>query len=96
VPFDVWTILFSEWSLQELARHRITDREVRDLVDGRAWVVRINPRYPDQRRITGVTSAGRWLTIVLAPEQYDPKTWHAVTGRPASQSDVNYYQRKTR
>lgn len=87
-----------EWwpdNIAKLHEHRISPREVDSILVADDWVVATQPDYPDQLRMIGPTTAGRLLTIVLAPTE-EPAVWRPVTGWDAAISEIAYYRREHR
>lgn len=78
----IWDIL----NVGHIARHEIIPEEVEqvchgDFVSGETYRGRI--------RVIGPTSAGRILTIILAPQGHE--VYHPVTARPASRKERRRY-----
>ena len=81
-------------NVAKLATHGIARREVDDVVNRGLYAVDVHPDYPDEVRITGPTSAGRFLTIALELVDERAGTWRPVTGWPATAGEEAYYWRE--
>ncbi|HEU5316530.1 MAG TPA: hypothetical protein VFX49_10495 [Chloroflexota bacterium] len=92
---EIGELWWEEHNLIELAGHRITRGEVESVVDNDAWVAYVHPRYPEQVRVIGPTSGGRFLTVVLEPEE-EPGVWRPVTGWDATPGERQYYRENYR
>jgi hypothetical protein len=55
----------------------------------------VHPDYPDQVRIVGPTSAGRWLTIALESTEY-AAVWRPVTGWITTAEEREYHREEYR
>ncbi len=89
-------ILDLEWrehNIEKLLAHDIATDEVSDLVEQDNYAVERVPEYPDQMRITGYTSRGRWLTIAM--EDLGGGVYRPVTGWDATRTEIEDYWEKT-
>ena len=77
----------------KLRRHNISRREVNELVRRRAYLVDEHPDYPDQVRITGPTSTGRFITVALQDRRGG--TYRPVTGWNATGDEIRRYIQET-
>jgi hypothetical protein len=75
---EIASLEWYEHSRAKLAAHGISRREVRDLVRRGTYTVGVHPDYPNQVRITGPTSTGRFLTIAL--EDLGGGAYRPITG----------------
>ncbi len=86
-------LVWREHNVEKLREHGISRREVRDLVFVQdSNTVDRQPRYPHQVRITGTTSAGRWLTIAL--EELGAGRYRRVTGWDATEAEREDHREK--
>jgi hypothetical protein len=81
-----------EHNIEKLLEHRISRREVEDLVRLDRYTVARQPGYPDQVRVTGPTSSGRWLTIAL--EDLGEGAYRPVTGWDSTAAEREDYREK--
>ena len=74
-------LVFNALARAKLAAPEITTREVEQVVASGPRV-RGNPnaRVPGPIHAIGLTSAARFLTVVLQPDDADPTRWHDMTG----------------
>ncbi len=87
-------LLFSETTIDKLARHAITPEEVRQVSDSDRIVIRNpRPRVDGSVLMIGPTYGGRILTVVLNPDSLDDGAWHVATAWPASTAQANRYHR---
>lgn len=63
-----------------------------DLVAQDNYTIDTRPEYPDQVRITGYTSIGRWLTIAL--EDLGEGAFRPVTGWGTTKQEREDYREK--
>ena len=77
----------------KLWEHGIDPEEVEDLVEQDNYTVDRRPEYPDQVRITGHTSRGRWLTIAM--EDLGAGDYRPVTGWNATTQERKDFREKT-
>lgn len=68
---QVFELEFDDWNEAEMARHRVTAREVRQVLDGDPAFFRNKKRHAAPIIMVGATLGGRLLTVPVAP-----------TGRP--------------
>jgi hypothetical protein len=81
-----------EHNIEKLLEHRISRREVEDLVRRDRYTIARRPEYPDQVRVTGPTSSGRWLTIAL--EDLGEGAYRPITGWDSTTEERQDYREK--
>ncbi|MBI4319780.1 MAG: BrnT family toxin [Chloroflexi bacterium] len=72
---------------EHIARHHVSVEEVEDVASGNVFVRRARQGY---RRLIGQTSAGRYLTIFVAPR--GGGVYGLVTARDATPAERRRYQ----
>lgn len=77
----------------KLRGHGISRHEVNDLVRRRIYIVGEHPDYPDQVRITGPTSSGRFITVAL--QDRGGGGYRPVTGWNATDEEIRRYIQET-
>jgi hypothetical protein len=82
-------------NLAELAAHGVGQGEVEGLIALDAWVALRHPSYPDQVRVIGPTPNGRFLTIVMEPNDI-ATAWRPVTGWPSTAAELAYHSQENR
>lgn len=83
-------------NVAKLRAHGITRDEVSQMVFVvNAWVGDLDDSYPDQVRVIGPTSSGRFITIALDPTD-DPVVWRPVTGWPSTDEEIAYHREEYR
>jgi hypothetical protein len=87
-------LIWRTHNVAKLQVHGISPDEVADLVAEDTYAVDVKPEYPDQVRITGSTSTGRWLTIAL--EDLGGGAYRPITGWPATEDEIRQYWEETR
>lgn len=70
-----------EYNEAEMAKHAVTPREVRQVLDGRNFTIRKNKRqHPGQPYImVGTTDGGRLLHIPIRALDEQPGVWRPAT-----------------
>jgi hypothetical protein len=82
-------------NIAKLAAHGVAQYEADDMIIEDAWVVDVDDYYPDQFRVIGPTSSGRFLTLVLEATDA-PEVWRPVTGWPSSDVEIAYHREEYR
>ena len=57
------------------------------------WAVLVHPAFPEQVRIVGPMSAGRFITVALDPTEH-PAVWRPVTGWQSTAGEIAYYRQE--
>jgi uncharacterized DUF497 family protein len=78
---------WDEWNIAHIARHQVVPAEVEQVCHGLPMT---SQTYKGRIRAVGPTSAGRMLTVILAPRGED--IFYAITARPASRKERRRYQ----
>jgi hypothetical protein len=88
-------LVFNALARAKLAARGITTREVEEVVAGGPRV-RGNPnaRVPGSIYVIGPTSAARFLTVVLQPDEVDATRWHVMTGWDSDTRQISDYESK--
>jgi len=79
----------------KLAAHGVMQDEADDMIAEDAWVVDVDEDYPDQIRVIGPSTRGRFITLALAPTS-DPAIWRPVTGWPSTDQEIAYHREEYR
>ena len=82
---------FDEYNESEMARHGVTEREVRQVLRGEPVFVRNAGRHSAPYLMIGRTRGGRLLTIPLE-ETRILGTWRPATAFPSASRDVARYE----
>jgi hypothetical protein len=90
---EIRELEWREHNIEKLLAHEIDPDEVSDLVAQNNYTVDRRPEYPDQVRITGRTSTGRWITI--AAEDLGDGVYRPVTGWNATRAELADHREKT-
>jgi uncharacterized DUF497 family protein len=87
----VWIgrIAWTDWSLDHIARHGVTQEEVEEVVASSGLITR---GRDDTYRVIGQTFGGRYLTVIVAPR--GSGTFVVVTARDADPSERRAYHRR--
>ena len=75
------------WNVDHIARHDVTPEEVEEVCHGQPMT---SETYKERLRLIGPTSAGRMLTVILAPELQG--AYYPITARPASRNERRRYE----
>jgi|GEM_PF-6530432 len=66
MPLQVFDLEFDEWNEGEMARHHVTEREVRQVLDNDPVFLRNKKTHPAPIVMIGPTYGGRMLTVPWA------------------------------
>ena len=88
---EIRLLIWDDANQLHLAEHRIRASEINEMMELDNWAVSRHDRYPDQVRIVGHTSRGRWLTITLEPTDV-ADTWRPVTGWESTGGEISYWR----
>ncbi len=85
----VQRLLWDEWNVGHIAKHRVTPEEVEEVCHAEPLVFEAK-----RGRIIGVgpTVDGRVLAVVLAPE--GEGVYYPITARPASKKERRLYEKQ--
>ena len=81
------TLIVDEHRIEHIARHQVTIEEVLEVVSGDYVYTQ---GHHDHWLVTGQTSQGRFLTIVIGARSQE-NTYGLVTARPARREERNFY-----
>lgn len=89
----IWidALVFDEWNEDECARHHVSAREVREVLDERPVYVPNKRPHAAGILMIGPTIGGRFLTIPLA-EQDIPGLWRPATAWDSSDAERARYR----
>jgi hypothetical protein len=87
-------LLFSETTLEKVARHGDLPDQVRQVNDGDRIVIRNpRPRVEGSVLMIGPTHGGRILTVVLNPERLDAGAWACANRVGRERCQITRYRR---
>jgi uncharacterized DUF497 family protein len=89
VPLRIDRIVWTEASVDHVARHGVDPMEVEEVAFG---VHAVQRAREDTYRLVGQTDAGRYLTVFLAPR--DPGVYAVVTARDATIQERRAFHRR--
>lgn len=75
-------LIWDEWNVSHVAQHEVTPGEVEQVCHGDPAE---GETYSGRVMLIGPTTAGRMLTVILAPKEQD--SYYVVTARPASRRE---------
>jgi hypothetical protein len=55
-----------------------------------AWWITTHENYPGQIRVIGLTAAGRFITVAMAPTDR-AHVWRPITGWSSTDEEKDYY-----
>ncbi len=79
---------WDDWKLEHVQKHGVTVTEVAEVSIANAMY---RTTYKDRIMVTGPTSAGRMLTIVIGESPYQRYRWYVFSARPASRAERRDY-----
>ena len=86
---DIRDLIWDEWNVAHIARHRVTPAEVIELCQK-------DPVFRDSYRgrilVIGPTRSGRMLMAALDPEPGQEGVFYPVTAHPASRKERRRYR----
>ena len=83
-------LIWTDENEAKLAAHGISRSEVVEMIAGLNYIVFDSP-YAAQVRVTGYTSANRWLTIAM--EEYGQGVFRPITGWEATRRERERFVR---
>ena len=86
---------WDDQNIAKLAAHGVPYGEADSVIRVDAWMAKVHEGYPDQVRITGPASTGRFVTLALEPTD-ELAVWHPVTGWPAPSEEIAYHREEYR
>lgn len=84
----IYELIVEPGSEEHIARHHVFVEEVEQVVFGNHLIYRTRE---GRHRLIGQTTAGRYLTIIVAPREHG--VFALVTARDADQGERRLYQR---
>ncbi|MBI2940112.1 MAG: BrnT family toxin [Chloroflexi bacterium] len=75
--------------MAHIAHHQVSPEEVEEVCHGQPMT---SATYQGRIRVVGPTSAGRMLTVILAPRGQEQGVYYPVTARPASRRERRIFQ----
>ena len=85
----IYELLFDEWNEDHIARHQIIPEEVEEACLSEPFVSKTRQ---NRVRVIGQTDAGRYLTVILAPQGQG--VYYPVTARDAAKTERRLYLQK--
>jgi hypothetical protein len=85
--FEIDSLEFDDYNVEEIARHGVTTREVREVLAGNYRLLRNAKKHRAPYLMVGPTLGGRWLTVPIAPTEI-PGTWRPATAFDASPGHI--------
>jgi len=82
-------LLFDEWNEDHIVRHQIIPEEVEEICLSDPFVSKTRQ---SRLRVIGQTDAGRYLTVILAPQGQG--VYYPVTARDATHAERRLYLKK--
>jgi uncharacterized DUF497 family protein len=79
-------LVFDDYNQEEMARHGVTIREVRQVFDRGFRLLRNAKEHTATHLMVGRTNGGRWLTIPIA-RTAQPGVWRPATAFPSRPAD---------
>ncbi len=79
---------WDEWNLDHIQKHGVTVTEVAEVPISDAMY---QTTYKNRIMVTGPTSSGRMLTIVVGESPYQRYHWYVFSARPASRTERRDY-----
>lgn len=80
---------WDDWNLNHIQKHGVTVAEVTEVPLADAMC---RTTYNDRIMMTGPTSTGRMLTIVIGESPFQRFRWYVFSARPASRPERAAYQ----
>ena len=87
----VYDLQLDDGNATEMVRHGVTEREVRQVLDGRPVFARNKKHHAATILMIGPTNGGRLLTVPLAPTKTDG-LWRPATAFESSAREIAVYQ----
>lgn len=79
---------WDEWNLEHIRKHDVTVDEVAEATGGPAIY---RGSYKNRVMVTGPTSTGRMVTVVLGETPHTRHHWYVFSARPASRAERGEY-----
>lgn len=89
LPPRVDELEWDDWNFNHIQKHGVTVSEVTDVPVADAMY---RTSYKDRIMVTGPTSTGRMLTIVIGESPFQRYRWYVFSARPASRPERAAYQ----
>ena len=80
-------LLWDDWNLEHIARHRITTAEVEDVCFGDPWDLRAGG---GKRSLYGQTDAGRYVLVIVVSR--GEGLFYPISARDMTQAERRRYQ----
>ena len=91
LPPRIDALDWDDWNRDHITKHAVTPDEVEEAVSSRA-VYRAS--YKNRIAVTGVTQAGRMLTVVIGESPRQAHRYYVFSARPASRSERRDYDQQ--
>lgn len=83
-------LIWDEWNIAHIARHKIVPEEVEEVCHSNALVQR---GHTGRLLVIGLTKEGKIITAIIDPEP-EKGIYYVVTARPSSKGERRIYQQE--
>ena len=91
VRVRIFDLQIDDWNADEAARHGVSEREIRQVLDGEPVFLPNKRGHRASIIMIGPTYGGRMLTIPLAPTDVD-EVWRPATAWDSSPGECSRYR----
>ncbi len=85
-------LVWDDWNREHITKHHVTPAEVEEAVGGEPIA---SQGYKDRLVLTGPTSTGRMLTVVIGGVPRQADSYYVFSARPASREErARYHEQK--
>ena len=91
VRVRIFDLQIDDWNAEEAARHGVSEREIRQVLDGEPVFLPNKRGHRASIIMIGPTYGGRMLTIPLAPTDID-EVWRPATAWDSSPGECKRYE----
>ncbi len=93
VPFPTIAMLvWDDWNREHISKHHVTSAEAEEAVSGDPIA---SQGYKGRLVLTGPTSTGRMLTVVIGGVPGQAGSYYVFSARPASREERTRYHEQT-
>ncbi len=82
-------LVWDDWNREHIVKHGVTPTEAEEAIAGKAI---FRESFKNRLMVTGPTSAGRMLTVIIGPVPQQPAAFYVFSARPASRRERGEYR----
>jgi uncharacterized DUF497 family protein len=87
----VHRLVWDDWNRDHIVKHGVTPAEAEEVVRKEAI---FRESFKNRLMVTGLTTAGRMLTVIIGPVPHQLAVFYVFSARPASRRERGEYRQQ--